>query len=66
MEVNQGHNLSLPNSSPFPENAHFPYSPKYTKIWIIFTFHTYFKDDTVASIQTAEENEYYWEIDTRT
>ena len=26
----------------------------------------HFKDNTVASIQTAKENEYYWETDTRT
>ena len=65
MEVNQGHNLSLPTSSPFQKMLIFP-NLQNTQIWIIFTFHTYFKDDIVASIQTAKENEYYWEIDTRT
>ena len=47
------------------ENAHFPFSLKYTEMDHLHT-HTYFKDDKVTSIHTAKENEYYWGSNTRT
>ena len=57
MEVNEGRNLSLPNSSPLWKMLLFPFSLKYTEMDHLHTSH--FKDDIVTSIHTAKVNEYY-------